>query len=93
MLLAAVAVVLAMLHHVTGAGEFVLYGGPALLIAGLLLSGRYVGEERILARRPASVRLPRPARRNCPRRRERALAALLERSPRLLRGPPASASA
>jgi hypothetical protein len=93
LLLAAAAVVLAVLHHVTGAGEFVLYGGPALLIAGLLLSGRYVGEERILARRAAAAPLPRPERRTWVRTRERALASLLDRSPRLLRGPPAPAAA
>ena len=93
MLLAAAAVVLAVLHHVTGATEVLLYGGPALLIAGLLLSGRYVGEDRILARRAAAPPLPRPQRRAWPRLRERALASLLERSPRLLRGPPAPAAA
>jgi hypothetical protein len=93
LLLAAAAVVLAVLHHVTGAGEFVLYGGPALLIAGLLISGRYVGEERILARRTVVPPLPRAQRRTWKHVREHALASLLERSPRLLRGPPAPAAA
>ena len=53
MLLAAAAVVLAAAMGVTGATELVLYGGPLLFIAGLLLSGRFIGEERILARRAA----------------------------------------
>ena len=71
-----------------------LYGGPLLFITGLLLSGRFIGEERILARRRRSRRrgcAPRASR--GPRLRERPLASLLERSPRLLRGPPAPAAA
>jgi hypothetical protein len=71
-----------------GAGELALTFAPLLLIAGLLLSGRYLGEERILARRP---RTPTPRRRAVTRWRtgmERQLASLLARSPQLERGPP-----
>ena len=32
--------------------ELVFYGGPFLLLIGLLLSGRFIGEDAILARRP-----------------------------------------
>jgi hypothetical protein len=73
-----------------GAAELALTFSPLLLIAGLLLSGRYVGEERILARR---LRVATPApRRGRVRWRpaiERPLASLLARSPRSERGPPA----
>jgi hypothetical protein len=63
---------------------------PFLLVAGLLLNGWYVGEDRILAlraRRPAP-RL-RPARTVRPRALYLGFASLLERAPRLERGPPA----
>ena len=93
MLLAAAAVLLAAAMGVTGATELVLYGGPLLFIAGLLLSGRFIGEERILARRAAPVPRPRAARRTWDRLRELPLASLLERSQRRLRGPPAPAAA
>jgi hypothetical protein len=61
---------------------------PALLILGLLLCGRYVGEERLIAAR----RAPAPVRR-APRRLPRPapawpLASLLARRPDLERGPP-----
>jgi hypothetical protein len=93
MLLAAAAVLLAAAMGATGATELVLYGGPLLFISGLLLSGRFIGEERILARRTAAAPRPRAARQSWDRLREHALASLLERSPRLLRGPPAPAAA
>ena len=41
--------------------ELVFYAGPFLLLIGLLLSGRFIGEEAILARRPS--RRPAAARR------------------------------
>ena len=53
MLLAAAAVLLAAVMGATGLFELVLYGGPLLFLTGLLLSGRFIGEERILARRAA----------------------------------------
>jgi hypothetical protein len=93
MLLAAAAVLLAAVMGVTGSFELLLYGGPLLFITGLLLSGRFIGEERILARRAVPAARPRAARQRWTRLRERALASLLERSPRLLRGPPAPAAA
>ena len=94
LLLALAAGALAGLNAVTGVTDVVLYGGPLLLVLGMLLSGRFVGEAWILARRRPRRR-PRRAefRRHWPRLRDRALASLLERSPRLLRGPPAPAAA
>jgi hypothetical protein len=89
MLLAAAAVLLAAVMELTGSFDLMLYGGPALLIAGFLLSGRYVGEERILARRIAPPPRLRAARQSWSHLRERALTSLLERTPRLERGPPA----
>jgi hypothetical protein len=69
----------------------VFYGGPFLLLIGLLLSGRFIGEEAILARHAT----PAPKLRPLPKRwspvRERPLASLLERSTRQLRGPPGRA--
>ena len=65
-----------------------------LLLLGLLLSGRFVGERAILARRQAPVpRLRAALRPRWPRARERALTSLLERSANRLRGPPALAPA
>ena len=57
------------------------------------MSGRYVGEERILARRLAPRPRLRAARQSWARLPERPLTSLLERSPRLLRGPPAPSAA
>jgi hypothetical protein len=93
MLLAAAAVLLAAVMGVTGAFELVLYGGPLLFITGMLLSGRFIGEERILARRRVAPPRLRAARQTWARLRERPLTSLLERSPRLLRGPPAPSAA
>ena len=93
MVLAAAAVLLAAVMGITGAFELVLYCGPLLFLTGLLLSGRFIGEERILARRTVPAPRLRAARASWARLRERPLASLLERSPRLLRGPPAPAAA
>jgi hypothetical protein len=93
MLLAAAAVLLAAVMGATGSFELVLYGGPLLFLTGLLLSGRFIGEERILSRRAAPAPRPRAARATWARLRERPLASLLERSPSLQRGPPARAAA
>jgi hypothetical protein len=94
MVLAAAAVLLAAVMGATGSFELLLYGGPVLFTTGLLRSGRFIGEERILARRaaPAPPR-PRAARQSWAWMRELPCASLLERSPRLLRGPPAPAAA
>ena len=92
--LAVVATVVAVLQHFAGGVELVFFAAPCLLMAGLLLAGRMPGERWILARRSAaSPRRLRPARRRFPRGRERALASLIERSPSLLRGPPAPVAA
>jgi hypothetical protein len=90
-LLGFAALLIAAVQGVTGLTELAFYAGPFLLVLGLLLSGRFIGEEAILARALASAAAPRlrPARRRWPAARELALASLLERSPRLLRGPPA----
>ena len=92
-LLAAAAVLLAALMGATGSVDVVLYSGPALLIAGALLSGHHVVEERILARRLATAPRLRATRQSSARLSERALTSLLERSPSLLRGPPAPSAA
>jgi hypothetical protein len=85
----------AVLQAVTGDTALVLHLTPLFLIGGLVLAGRFVGEDRIVALRRGAIALAR-ARRVRTRwrhRAEQALASLLERSPRLLRGPPASFAA
>jgi hypothetical protein len=69
------------------ATELLFYAAPFLLMLCLLLAGRFIGEERILARRMAKPRL-RPAKRRWTTARALPLASLLERSIRLDRGPP-----
>jgi hypothetical protein len=88
--MAAVAVLGGIVQVLLGSGELALTFAPLLLIAGLLISGRYLGEERILARRIAPL-APRRHRGGTGWRPavERPLAALLARSPRTERGPPA----
>jgi hypothetical protein len=93
LLLAVAATVLCGLQAATGVMELVLYAAPLLLIVGFLLSGRYVGEDRILAlRRAAPQRLRPEPRGHWSHARDRALSSLLDRSPALLRGPPAPSS-
>ena len=77
---------------VTGVSELVLYMTPLYLIAALLLCGRYVGEDRIVARWRAAVAVVRRPRRRAVRWRPRTVPAL--RSQLLegsfgVRGPPA----
>jgi hypothetical protein len=94
LVLTAAAVLAAVLQGLTGVTDLALYSAPLLLIVCLLLGGRFVGEERIVARwRAARPRRRASLRRHWPRTRERALASLLERSPRQLRGPPAASAA
>jgi hypothetical protein len=74
--------------------EMALYAAPFVAIVGLLLSGRYVAEERILAAR----RTPPPPRRRTIARRWSSIAELpfsagIERAPWSLRGPPARVAA
>ena len=85
------ALALSAVQGLTGMQDLVFYAGPFLLLLGLLLSGRFIGEHAILARRPSSPR-PRPAARHWTPVLEHALASLLERSTRQLRGPPAALS-
>ncbi len=92
--LAALSVAVAALQHVAGGLDLVLAVSPALLIFGILVSGWLPGEKWIVARQKAV----RPRRRRAPRRhwtrlRERALTSLIERNPRLLRGPPVVSAA
>jgi hypothetical protein len=65
---------------------------PLLIVAALLLTGRYVGEEVILAaHRALAPVVVRPAKVRWCRRHSTALVSLLERTPRSPRGPPALA--
>jgi len=92
--LTAAALALALAQAVAGGAEVLLAAAPLLLLAGLLLCGRYVGEERIVARLDRRGAGVRAARRRAARWRpavERPLASLLARTPRLERGPPAPA--
>ena len=77
---------------VSGALDVALYAAPFLVIAALLLSGRFIGEERILA---AYRSLPRARRvaASWPRLQSLPLSSALERAPWSLRGPPAVLSA
>ena len=84
------ALALMAVQGLTGMQELVFYGGPFLLLIGLLLSGRFIGERAILARRPQGLVRLRPTARRWTRVLERPLASLLERSTRQLRGPPAA---
>jgi hypothetical protein len=61
---------------------------PILVVAALLLTGRYVGEEVILAVHRALALRVRAAKARWSRRRSAALVSLLERTPRSPRGPP-----
>jgi hypothetical protein len=77
---------------ITGVTELTLYMTPVFLITGLLLSGRYVGEERIVARWRAAVAVARRPRRATNRWRPQPILRL--RSQHLegsfaVRGPPA----
>jgi hypothetical protein len=95
LVLGAAASAVAVLQGLTGLTDLTLYAAPLLLIVALLLGGRFVGEERILARW-ARAR-PRPRRAGAARpwshARDRALASLLDCSACTLRGPPAAACA
>jgi hypothetical protein len=77
---------------VTGVSELALYLTPLFLIAALLLCGRYVGEDRIVARWRAAVAVLRRPRRRAARWRPQAVRALrsqLLRGSFGVRGPPA----
>ena len=74
--------------------ELALYASPFLLLAALLLSGRFVGEATILRRRVAAV-VPRLRRERArwPRRDTLAPAFVPVHDPRIERGPPALTTA
>jgi hypothetical protein len=89
-ILTALAVVCVVLQAITGVGQLALYLTPLFLIAALLLSGHYIGEDRIVARWRAAV--PRRPRRRAQRWRPRAVLALRslhEKGSFGVRGPPA----
>jgi hypothetical protein len=78
---------------ITGVSELALYMTPVFLITALLLCGRYVGEERIVARWRAAVAVARRARRRAARWRPQPVRVL--RSQHLegsfaVRGPPSA---
>jgi hypothetical protein len=75
-----------------GALDVLLYAAPFLLVAGLLLSGRFVCEERILAVYRALRRPRRRLAQRWPSGPELPFSAALERAPWSLRGPPAGFS-
>jgi hypothetical protein len=92
--LAAVSVALALLQHVAGGLDLVLSVAPVLLVFGIALSGKLPGEKWLLARHAArQPRRRRPPRPHWIRDREQQLVSLIERSPRLLRGPPSPVAA
>ena len=73
---------------------FALFALPFAMIAALLLCGRFVGEERILAFHAARA-VPRVRRRTVHRRppaRAARAVSLYARAPRSFRGPPAFAA-
>jgi hypothetical protein len=74
--------------------ELVFHLAPLILLVGLLLRGRFVGEERILRRcHRAAPAPPRRVPARWPRLTQIAFAGLLERSPVSRRGPPAPLAA
>jgi hypothetical protein len=75
---------------ITGISELALYMTPVFLLAALLLSGRYVGEERIVARCRAAVAIARRPRPRAARwRTVRALRSQHLEGSFAVRGPPA----
>ncbi len=90
--LTALAGVCVLLQWMTGVSELALFMTPLFLLCALLLSGRYVGEERILARWRAAAADPRRVRRRSERWLPRAvprLRFLYEHDSFGVRGPPA----
>jgi hypothetical protein len=91
---AAAAGAILLLQGLTGLEQLALYAAPLLLIVGLLLGGRFVGEERILARCRAPRRRPaRPLAVRWDRAREVALASPVAWISDPHRGPPAALAA
>jgi hypothetical protein len=90
---AAVAVFAASLVGMTDPLTALLHWAPLLVVFGMLLARRFVGEERILARLQARQPVPRAPRRRWSHLRERALSSIAERTTQHLRGPPAPLAA
>jgi hypothetical protein len=91
--LTALAAACAAVQAVTGVSDLVLTLTPLFLLAALLLSGRYIGEERIVARWHGAVGRLR-ARRRAQRWRPQAvlpLRSMLAQGSVGVRGPPATA--
>ena len=89
-ILTALAVAAVVLQALTGSTTLALHLTPVFLIAALLLSGRYVGEEKLIRLLVAfRMRPKRTLHQRRPLERERPLATLLERTPLSERGPPA----
>jgi hypothetical protein len=91
--LTAMALLVALAQGVSGIRELTLYLTPLFLLAALLLSGRYVAEDRIVRRWRGERAAPRPRRE---RGRWPVVAAVpplsrLDGRPRPQRGPPALA--
>jgi hypothetical protein len=95
LVLAAAAAAVVAVQGLTGLTDLALAAWPLFLIVALLLGGRFVGEDRIVARWTA--RLPRTRRSRTARRwsrgRERALTSRLDSAACTLRGPPVRAAA
>jgi hypothetical protein len=93
--LTAMALLVALAQGVSGFRELTLYLTPLFMLAGLLLSGRYIAEDRIVRRWRSARPAPRPRRE---RGRWPVIAAVpplsrLDGRPRPQRGPPALAGA
>lgn len=90
--LGALAVLAVAIQAATGLDHLALWLTPLFLLAALLLSGRYVGEEQIHSLRARHATAPRlrPARTVHPRVAVLTLTSLLARTTTLLRGPPAA---
>jgi hypothetical protein len=88
--LTALAAACAALQAVTGIHDLALTLTPLFLIAALLLSGRYIGEERIVARWHGAACRPAPRRRvqHWRPRAVLALRSILEPGSVGVRGPP-----
>jgi len=93
--LTAFAVLASVAGGMSGIAELALYLTPLFLIAALLLCGRYVAEDRIVRRWRSTAPAVRTRRAGGHWQpvAVAAFASLLERSPRLERGPPALTSA
>jgi hypothetical protein len=91
--LTALAALVALAQGMSGVAELALYLTPLFLIAALLLSGRYLAEDRIVRRRRGSAPRARRERSRWPILATLPPPSRLDRRPRPQRGPPALARA